>query len=59
MALARGAARLASPVRLSPADQDKQLLPVAGLLAREWRARGVRHGARASYRRAMPAFSAA
>jgi len=50
---------VASPVRLSPADQDKHLLSPAGLLAREWRARGVRHGARASYRRAMPAFSAA
>jgi urease subunit gamma len=29
-------------VRLSPADQDKLLLAVAGLIARERRARGVR-----------------
>jgi urease subunit gamma len=29
-------------VRLSPADQDKLLLSMAGLLARERRARGVR-----------------
>jgi len=29
-------------VRLSPADQDKLLLAVAGMIARERRARGVR-----------------
>ena len=38
----RAATTLTAPVRLSPADQDKLLLAVAGIVARERRARGVR-----------------
>ena len=36
------ATTLTARVRLSPADQDKLLLAVAGIVARERRARGVR-----------------